>query len=208
MRYLFLFSLLLPSYLYAQRCLIDPRDDSTIEHIRPFNLPDNYNYEIDARKLLGEQSLSISCWVRRTAHSSALVWITNFKYEVSRDEEIIAQGLNKGAHYFKRELGEAIINSIVRDSKVFVEYHTSLDSLSNVKILPLSYRIIENSIHKNDANEKKGYKMIWVIQEWIDLRSRYPGYGSSYGFLTSRWPSYSANKEKIYCETTCLHIIT
>ena len=184
-------------HLYGQECSLRINDTITISEVLPYNLQKTYNYRIDANDLLNKQTVDFLCWLVYEDGSRGLIALFSFKYRIYRDNCLLSEGINESYSYLSTKLGELIYDSEAGDSLLFYDYKTHIDYLKNVHLLPLSYKIIKNSIHKSDKNELDGYKLIGAAKILNNLFDLYPGCGGSTTFFRSDTPEYNQEKTKL-----------
>ena len=186
------------SKIHAQECELLYDDTVTLSEVLPYNLHKEYDIYIDAKDLLSKQSIDFLCWLVYQNGEKGQITLFSFKYKMYRGNMLLFEGTNEGDSYLRTKLGELIYDSKIGDSLIIYNYKTHIDHLKNVRLLPLTYKITKNSIHKSDKNELKGYEFIEKVAPLKKLYALYPGCGGSITYMQIATPQYNQNKTVIF----------
>ncbi len=127
--------------------------------------------DIDAYLLSIQNSMVIDCLIKSDSSDAKSVRIKSFEYTVIRNNHTFIKKRNP-SYYFSDSLKNVIRYLQKGDSVVFDKFSTNLDSLKNVKSIPIIITISENSIYHYTKIDSQVFSVINSITELNELRKR------------------------------------
>lgn len=126
---------------------------------------------IDAHLLLYEKGIIVDCLIKSDSSDARSVRIKSFEYTVIRNNHIVVKKRNL-SNYFDDSLKNTFSYLQKGDSVVLDKFSTNLDSLKNVKSIPIIITISENSVYHYTKIDSMVLDVINSISELNELRKK------------------------------------
>lgn len=152
---------------------------------------------IDAHLLLYEKGIIVDCLIKSDSSDARSVRIKSFEYTVIRNNHIVVKKRNL-SNYFDDSLKNIFSYLQKGDSVVLDKFSTNLDSLKNVKSIPIIITISENSVYHYTKIDSEVFDVINSIPEFKKLGQSFKYNSCSIGGgQTFSYPIESKNKKYI-----------